>query len=83
MNFIFDEFIRVESGGSTTYLSAASITAIESETSNINKCIVYQNDNGSSCVIDVAPGVMKNMVEEARRHQAMKFDQVIRSLSRK
>lgn len=83
MNFIFDEFIMLKGvNGDTIWVSAAAVQAIVPVREDVNQCFVHTLES-SYFIVGEAPAVVKHKVDEARKHQSMKFDQVIRSLSKK
>lgn len=83
MNFIFDEMIMLKSvNEEPIWVSAASVQAVVPVREDVNQCYVHMLES-SYFIVGEAPAVVKHKVDEARKHQAMKFDQVIRSLSKK
>lgn len=83
MNFIFDEMIMLKSvNEEPIWVSAAAVQAIVPVKEDINQCFVHTLES-SYFIVGEAPAVVKHKVDEARKHQSMKFDQVVRLLSRK
>ncbi len=80
MGFIFDEFIMLKSiDGDPIWVSAAAVQGVVPVKEDINQCYVHMLES-SYFIVGEAPSVVKHKVDEARKHQSMKFDQVVRIL---